>query len=413
MTMRSSRSGFLALARASAFLLTLFLFLTPVAAQQGQSHGVAQRLAAVEAQVAAVIDQLAALTARVTTLESLPARVTALEARASLVEARATALENRTAATFSTSVDCTSGQTISSVLAQTGAHTGTVQIFISGVCTESFTVTRARTIIQGDAPGATIRGTSGATAVRLSSNGGATPSLLLSNLTISGAQTAVSVDSGAHVQLVNVTLTDNVMGVSLSGRSEARLFNTTIDLPAAGSGVAVDVRDGAFVAIVGGAIRNHANYALQLQNGAVADVRFTQITGNQNGGGPGSIRGAVGLYGGSSMRLTGTSITDNVGNGVFVAMGSVLYLQNGVSISNNTAHGISASDGAVVGKFFVTTDVHINHNGGYGISCSAAPGLAQLYGFPSSPGGGQQPIETTGNSAGGINPTCQVAPVPY
>jgi hypothetical protein len=93
-------------------------------------------------------------------------------------------------------------------------------------------------------------------------------------------------------------------------------------------------------------------------------------------------------------------------------MGSVLYLENGVTISTNTGHGISASDGAVVGKFFVTTNVHINANGGYGISCSAAPALAHLYGFPSVPNSGQQPIDTTGNVIGGINATCQAAPVP-
>lgn len=411
--MSFTRGKLLTLAGAGAALLAAFLFSTPVVAQQGQGNGIPQRLAAVEAQLAALIDQLAALTARVTTLEGLPARVTAIEARASLLEARATALEDRTAAMFNASVDCGSGQTISSVLAQTAAHTGTVQITILGACPESLTLTRARTVIQGGAPGATIQAPPGSTAVRLVSSGSATPSLLLRDLTITGAQTAVSVDTGAHVQMVNLTLTGNVRGISVGGRGEARLSNTTIDSPAGSGGIAVDVREGGFVAIGGGAIRNHSNYALQLQNGAVADIRNTQITGNQNGGGPGSIRGAVGLYGGSALRLSGTTISGNTGNGVFVAMGSVLYLENGVSISNNTAHGISASDGAVVGKFFVVTDVHINGNGGYGISCSAAPGLAQLYGFPSSPGGGQQPIDTSGNVLGGISTACQVAPVPY
>ena len=410
--MRPMRCRFASLADASIFLLVAAFFLSTPVAAHGQANSVQQRLTAVEGQLADVIDQLAALAARVTTLETLPARVTALEGRASILEARATALENRTAATFNTNVDCGSGQTIASALAQTAAHTGTVQITISGTCTESVTVMRARTIIQGGGPGAAIQAPSGSTAVRLATGGGATRSLLLNNLTIAGGQLAVSADSGGHVQLTNVTLFGNVNGVSLGNRSEARLVNTTIESPVAGGGVAVDLRNGAFVSITGGAIRNHTNYALQLQNGAVADVVNTQITDNQNGGGPGTIRGAVGLYGGSSLRLTGTTIANNTGNGVFVAMGSVLYLENGVSISDNTGHGISASDGAVVGKFFATGNVHINTNGGYGISCSAAPGLAQLYGFPSIPGGGQQPIDTTGNGLGGINTTCQAAPVP-
>jgi hypothetical protein len=385
------------LAGASSLVVS-FLLSTSVAAQQGQGSGIPERLAAVEGQLAAVVDQLAALTARITTLESLPARVDALE--------------SRTAATFNVSVDCANGQTISSALAQTAAHTGTVRITISGACNESVNITRARTVIQGGGPGAAIQAPSGSTAVRLAAGSGVTPSLMLSNLTIAGGQTGVSADNGAHVQLSNVMLTGNVNGVTLANRSDARLFNTTIELPSAGGGIAVDLRNGAFVAIVGGAIRNHTNYALQLQNGAVADVGNTQITNNQNGGGPGSIRGAIGLYGGSSLRLTGTTVANNGGNGVFVAMGSVLYLENGVSITGNTGHGISASDGAVVGKFFVTTNVHINANAGYGISCSVAPGMAQLYGFPSSPSGGQQPIDTAGNGLGGINATCNASPVP-
>src|SRR5687767_13738290 len=94
------------------------------------------------------------------------------------------------------------------------------------------------------------------------------------------------------------------------------------------------------------------------------------------------------------------------------AMGSVLYLENGVSISNNPGLRITAADGAVVSKLFVTTDVHINANAGYGISCSAAPALAHLYGFSSIPSGGQQPIDTGGNGLGAINVTCQASPVP-
>ena len=405
--MRILRNRLFALASASIILAILPLSV-PVAARQGQGNSVPERLAALEAQLAAVIDQLAALTARVTTLESLPARVTALETRASLLEARATALESRTTATFNTGVDCGSGQTISAALAQAAAHTGMVRITVSGVCNENLNVTRPRTTIIGAGPGATIQGVAGPPVVQVS---GAPLFLVLSNLAITGGQTAVSVGSGAHVELLNVTLTGHVNGVSIANRGAARLVNTTIDAPA-GPGIAVDVRNGAFVSIAGGAIRNHTNYALQLQNGAVADVGNTEITGNQNGGGPGSIRGAVGLYGGSSLRLTGTTITGNTGNGVFVAMGSVLYLENGVTISGNTGHGISASDGAVVGKFFVVTNVHINANGGYGISCSAPPALAHLYGFPSIPGAGQQPIDTAGNGWGGIGATCAASPVP-
>lgn len=391
-------------------LLLAVLFSTPVTARQGQGNGLPDRVSALEAQVAALLDQLAALAARVTTLESLPARVTALEARATLVEARATALESRTTAFFNVAVDCGNGETIASALAQTAAHTGMVQISIAGTCSESVTVSRVRTTIQGVGVGATIQAPAGSPGVRvLGSGGGAF--VAVNNLRITGAQTGVVVDTGAQVQLSNVLLTGNVNGIVLNNRSSARLFNTTIDLPAAGGGIAVDVRNGAFVGIAGGAIRNHTNYALQLQNGATADVGNTQITGNQNGGGPGSIRGAVGLYGGSSLRLTGTTISGNTGNGVYVAMGSVLYLENGVSITTNTGHGISASDGAVVGKFFVVTNVHINGNNGWGISCSPSPGMGQLYGFPTSPNNGQQPIDTAGNGLGGINSTCQAAPV--
>ena len=410
--MRALRSRSTAFAAGGVLIIALLLS-TRVTAQ-GQGNGVQERLSALESQVAALVAQVTALTARVTTLESVPARVTALEARATSLEARAGALENRTAASFNVSVDCGNGETIGGALAQTVSHTGTVRISVSGVCNESVVVSRARTIIQGAGPGATIQAPSfTSTAVRVGSSGG--PFLALSNLRITGAQTGISVDNGAQVQVDGVTLVGNVSGISLNNRSGARLFNTTIDqpaLPVSGGGVAVNVSSGAFVSILNSAIRNHNNYALQLQNGAVAEVGNTQISGIQNGGGPGSIRGAVGLYGGSTLRLNGgATITGNTGNGVFVAMGSVLYLENNVSITANTGHGISASDGAVVGKFFVTTAVQINDNGGYGISCSAPPGLGQLYGFPAGPNTGQ-PIVTSGNGLGGINATCHAAPVP-
>lgn len=211
-----------------------FVVLARPAAARGQSQG-----QGLESRVSALESAVAGLTARVTTLETLPARVTALEARAAT-------LESRTAPTFNTIVDCGSGQTIAAALAQTAAHTGTVVITFSGVCTESLTVMRARTIIQGGASGATIQAPAGSAAVRAGGSG--SPFLTLSNMTITGAQTGVSVDAGAYVRLLNVNLIGNVNGVSLNNRSGASLVNTTIDSPAApGSGIAVDVRNGAFV----------------------------------------------------------------------------------------------------------------------------------------------------------------------
>lgn len=122
--------------------------------------------------------------------------------------------------------------------------------------------------------------------------------------------------------------------------------------------------------------------------------------------GPGTIRGAVGLYGGSVLRLGNASVSDNRGNGLFVAIGSVVWLEGGAVINGNGGHGISASDGGIVGKFFVITNIQINNNGAWGISCSAAPGTAHLYGLPPT----ASPITTTGNALGGIN--CPVSPVP-
>jgi hypothetical protein len=374
---------------------------------QGQNQGVEHRVTALESQVSALLQRVTALeqlTAGIASLEALTGRVSALE---QLVP-RVAALEQLTQDTFNISVDCGGGETVGDALAETRAHTGVVVITVFGVCTENVDVGRSETIIRGGAPGAAIiAATSTSPVIRLMNPGGRNRLLALQGpLTISGGGIGVMVDGGAQVHLNGVVVSGNASaGISANRRSTVRLTNNTI---VENNGLGVDAQNGAFVSVAGGSIRDNNDYGLQLQNGAVAEVGFgAQITLNRGGApGPGTIRGAVGLYAGSVLRLRNASVTANTGNGVFVAMGSVVYLEDGTAISGNGGHGISVSDGGIVGKFFVATGIQINNNGAWGISCSASPAVAHLYGFPPT----ASAITTTGNTLGGIN--CPTSPVP-
>jgi hypothetical protein len=387
-----------------ALLLVLLPFTVPATAQ-GQNQGVEQRVTALENRLSAVMQQLTTLeqlTERVGILEALTGRVAALEQLFS----RVTVLEQRTQSTFNVSVNCGGGETIGAALAQTRAHTGLVVITVSGECTENVDVTRGQTVIRAASSGATITAANPALPVIRLLNAGSTRFLSLSGpLTIGGGSIGVVADGGTQVQLNGVVVTGNARsGVTGNHRSIVRLANTIV----AGNGLGVDVQSGAQVSVTGGSIRDNNDYGLQLMTGAVADVTGgAEITLNR-GGAPGatSIRGAVGLYTGSVLRLGNAKVIDNTGNGLFVAVGSVVWLEDGAVISRNGGHGISLSDGGVVGKFFVATGIQISDNGAWGISCSAAPGVAQLYGFPPT----ASPITTTGNALGGIN--CPTSPRP-
>jgi len=190
--------------------------------------------------------------------------------------------------------------------------------------------------------------------------------------------------------------------MSVANRSLVRIQGSTFETTNTG----IVARDGSHLVINSTRISTLADYGLNLENGTTAFVGGSTITAKQTGTG-GPIRGAVGLYQGSTLRIGSTSISGTQGNGIFGAMGSVVWLEAGVDIHDNTGHGIAMTDTGVVGKYHVLTNVSIRNNGGFGISCSGTPGVAQLYGFPSA---GQPLTDVTGNVLGAYG--CPASPSP-
>jgi hypothetical protein len=347
-------------------------------------------VSAVEAQLDALTQQFAALTSQLADVAN-----------------RTTTLEELTQGQFDIDVDCANGETIGGALTQTANHLGIVVMTISGTCTENVTVARRHiTVIRADPPGAEIVAANlNQPVIRLVNPGLGATYLGLSVVTIRGATNAPGVlaDNGTTVQLSGATVTNNAQGIQASHHSLVRLENSFVE----NNGLGALIQSGAHVVVRGGAIRDNADFGLQLVGGAVADVQNAAIDSN-DGGSPGAstIRGAIGLYGGSMLRLGNSTVSNNVGNGIFVVDGSVLWLDDTVTIDDNGGHGISLSDASVAGKLFVTAGA-ITNNGGFGVACSAPIELAQLYGFPPVGGGA---INLTGNGSGPTN--CATAAVP-
>jgi len=397
------------------FVAGLVFLAGAVGAAQGQQGGLEnrvtvleKRMATVEGQVAAqgrqleaVLSQLVELNDRTTALEQGSA---ALGSQLSLLGNRTTALEQLTGPTYFVNVNCAAGQTIGDALARTSSHLGVVTIRVSGTCTENVMVTRSQTVIVGVGTDAEIVAPTPAGDVVTVEGvrGSAGRALGLRNLTVRGGSSGIAADFGALVQIDNVTIRESGTGVSVSNRGMVSIRTSRIESNFFG----VVGREGAHIVVNDTYIRDNTDYGLNLENGSTAYVRGSFITGNQ-GGNPGTIRGAVGLYQGSTLRIGATEVTRNKGNAFFGAMGSVLWLEEGVKIDSNGGHGISMLDAGVVGKYYVVTDISITNNGGYGISCSPSPGVAQLYGFPPA---GQPLPNVTGNRLGDYG--CPSSPNP-
>jgi len=382
---------------------------------EGQLVAQAAQLETQAAQLNTVITRLGAVDARTLALEqgsaTLSGQLGAIDARVTTLGNQLGALTTRTTAVEqyvwprTIDVNC-SAQTIASALAQVPfSHLGILTIRISGTCTEGVSVYRGQTVIEGIGPGAEIVAPSvGPVVATPDIRGGAPRSLALRNLTIRGNGSGIGVkaDFGASVYLDNVTIVGTQTAVSLY-RSMARIEASTIE----SNGFGVVASNGSHVLIYNTHIRNNADYGLNLENGTTAYVYGSFITGNQ-GGNPGSIRGAVGLYQGSTLRIAATEISGSRGNGIFGAMGSVVWLEDGVNIHHNGGHGIAMTDTGVVGKYYVPTDIHITNNDGQGIACSPSPGVAQLYGFPPTPGANAPNV--SGNLRGDYG--CPASPNP-
>lgn len=357
---------------------------------QGQGQGLENRVAALESQVATLATQ-----ASVTALEG---QLSALASQLSSLADRVTALEGLHRPGHTVDVNCGQGQTIGSALDDAIGRRELMTIRVSGVCTENVVVARGRIRIVAASPGSGIQAANANQPALAFPLGHSKDGYLsLNGLTIIGGRPGIVVALGNLLFVNNCTISGNTGGIVVNVASIVRILDSVIEN---NTGDAVNATANSQV-IVGGAteIRNNTGHALRLQSSTGDIGGGSLVTGN------GSGIGTVGLYAGSTLRLANATLANNA-RGIFAVGGSQVWLDNGAVITANGGNGIALNDTSVVGKLRSTTAVTITNNTGWGISCSAAPGAAQLASFPPS----GNAIDLSGNTNGEHN--CAVSPNP-
>jgi hypothetical protein len=357
---------------------------------QGQGQGLAERVAALESQI-----DTRASPPSVTALEG---QLAALAAQLASLGDRVTALEGLHQTGFLVDVDCTQGQTIASALEHAVGRRELMTIRVTGVCTENVDVVRGRIQIVAASPGAGIQAANpNGPVIRFAMGHSKDGYLSLNGLTISGGRPGIAVALGNLLFVNNCTISGNTGGITVGVDSIVRILGAIVET---NSGDGINAIGDSQVIVGGGSeIRNNTGHALRLQSSTGDVSGGAQLTGNGFG------IGSVGLYAGSKLRLSNATIANN-GRGIFVVGGSQVWLETGAVITGNGGNGIAVNDTSVVGKLRSTTAVQITNNAGWGISCSAAPGAAQLAHFPPS----GSAIDLSGNTDGEHN--CAVSPNP-
>jgi hypothetical protein len=329
--------------------------------------------------------------------ESLRQRVEALEAQVVTLNAQMAALLPTVSAI---DVHCESGQSLQAALMQVRFRPSRVTVNVFGLCVENVFINRSQLLIRAGAAGAGIAAANPALPVVRSDNpGGGGYHLALTGLTLSGGSTGVSIDLGTQVQMTDCIVRDNQHGIVVGHQGMLQLTNSTVEDNTNG-GIAAS--DGAHVFMSGGVVRNHVGHGVSVGSGATA--RFTNgalITANQ-GDGIGVDGGSMVAFGPATASANGSSA--GLYAGIAVRGGSMVSLSGGATIDGNSGNGLMLTDTSVAQKSRVETNIQITNNLGWGVACSPAPAVAQLYGFNVNEG------TITGNSSGGIN--CPKSPPP-
>lgn len=353
--------------------------------------------------------------------EGLRHRVDQLEAVVGQLEERLSNIEYP-AQPLSISVSCGSGQTVGEALAQHHDWLGPLYIAVSGMCEESVTILRDDVSIWSGTGGSgdglqlpqdspnfvvsvnagqrirlrdlTIRGGRGVVASNGSSVSGA-------NLTIQGS--GVNVHGGAFGSFFDCTLADSQFGASANDGGVLHLQECTIKGNVHGVVAAI----GGSVLLVDPTITQNSWAGVTAGSGEIL-IHGGTIENNPNTG--------VEAYHHASVFLSGTRVANNGNYGVAADKNSFVDVALS-TVENNFPGGIVASTGAMVvisstirgnrdgGVFLQGTaravlegEVHINNNGGWGISCEGPPVIApiQLEFLTTN-------VDLSGNAAGPTN----------
>jgi hypothetical protein len=186
--------------------------------------------------------------------------------------------------------------------------------------------------------------------------------VLSATLVARGASSGISGTRGATLALFDATISDNTSsGISLSDGSDAFIADVTV---------------------TGGRVGLALNAAnASLSGGRIADSEASGIT----------------VQDGSHLSIGGGAVVEGHGSaGIFVTGGSHVVPVN-VTIRDNAGSGIALGDTSILRSFFLTDKPSITGNGGFGVSCDAAPAVSHVTpnGLPAA--------AVTGNVRGGSN----------
>ena len=316
-------------------------------------------------------------------------RVAALEAQVETLTQRLTALTQPMAVT----VDCGAGERLQPALNAVQRHPTLVTVTLFGVCQERIVINRSDLVIRAGATGAGIVSSAPGPAVTVAPIAVARV-VSLEGLTVSGGSPGLQVDHGSQVRILNGHLHNSQFGIIANNRSVVRLDNTIVENH---TGAGIFATTGSHIVVTGGAVSNNQGNGMSVQSGSMAVIGGSaQIASNLTWG--------IGLDDGSSLQLGAATVTQNGVTGVFASGGSRVYLNAGATITANGGSGISLMDTSLAQKFRAIADIQITNNGAYGIVCSVPPAVAQVVGFTFQQG------NVSGNALGQID--CPISPGP-
>jgi parallel beta helix pectate lyase-like protein len=312
----------------SRFVLSFALLLSsagvPLLAQSAASHGIPDRVAALE-------DAVAALSAM--------------------------------AGGGTVNVDCAIGQSVNSALAQVSTTVGPVTINISGTCHEAVVVTRSRRVLHGVHSGDGIQAPSPLhTALRVTN----AREVFVDNLTLSSGNVGLKLTLDASVRVTNSVVIGNFpYGVHVDS-GFVNLTSTSVT----GNGMGVLVWSGGHARINASTISGNSQPGVHVFSGGSALVDTgTVISGNHGG---------IVVWGGDLNVRTAT-IENNTGDGVQGVLGARLVLEPSALVQNNTGNGVRLGDTAVAGLVGM---MRVINNGGWGVLCVGPPATAHYVAGP-------------------------------
>lgn len=238
-------------------------------------------------------------------------------------------------------VDCGNGDSLQKAIDAGGGSAATVDIDVTGICTEDLLINRDGVTINGD--GSTV--IDGQVTVRGADN------LTLRDLTITGSGDGINA-SVARVFMVRVHLVYNDdYGIALR------------------HGGAIFLRDGSIANNSGGIGLLVENGHGQLRNVEVSNNNLDGIVVNVNGNLTmigGSVHGNQGAgivaKNSSTIELEGVNVEDNLSAGISILMGSTAEIQGGF-VETNEGIGIDVADNSSLAAY----EVEIKDNGSTGV----------------------------------------------